>query len=471
MIRFYNTLTRKKEKFIPLIPGKVGMYSCGPTVYDYVHIGNLTSFLFADILKRWLEFSGFEVKHVMNLTDVDDKTIRASKTEGVSISDLTGRYTNAFFADLRTLNIKPATVYPRATEHISEMVEIIKILLAKGMAYRGTDNSIYYRIKSFFDYGNLVGDRMNRPDESGRNTHAGEKDSDFDFVLWKSYKPEEDGDVFWNTEIGKGRPGWHIECSAMSMKHLGATFDIHTGGIDLVFPHHQNEIAQSEGATGKKFVNTWMHHEFLKLHDDEIKMSKSIGGILKLKDIIFDSDDALAFRYLRFSTHYRTPITYTKEVMRSAKSAFRRLRRLRQAAAYLAGFNGSSIKSLVSEARSGFSEKMDDDLNTPQALAVLFGFVGRVEEKINNNSLSPLAAQDVVNFLDEIDLVMGVIGVDGQDKNAKQLTAEQTELFSQRKGARVRKDWTESDRIRELLLSQGIGVRDEKSGEMSWYWI
>lgn len=471
MIRFYNTLTREKEDFVPLVPGKVGIYSCGPTVYDYVHIGNLTSFLFADILKRWLEFSGFEVKHVMNLTDVDDKTIKASRKEGISLSTLTGRYTDAFLADLRMLNIKPATIYPRATDHIPEMVEIIKVLMEKGNAYRGSDGSIYYRISSFPAYGRLAGDRMNRSDESGRNAYAGNKENDLDFVLWKAYKPEEDGDVFWNTEIGKGRPGWHIECSAMSTKHLGPTFDIHTGGIDLIFPHHQNEIAQSEAYSGQTFVRFWMHHEFLRLNEDEEKMSKSAGGILKLKDIVSDLDDALAFRYLRFSTHYRTPLTFSNEVLRSAKNSFRRLRRLRQKIVRLAGSSGDSLDSLIVEARSAFIEKMNDDLNTPQALAVLFSFVGQVEEKLKNNLISPLSAKEIVAFMDEIDSVLGVINVETPAEKPLDITMDQFALICRRNVARDKQDWQESDRIRDLLLEQGIGLKDEKGRGSHWYRI
>ena len=283
-ILLFNTLTRRKEPFTPLEIGKVKMYTCGPTVYDYAHIGNFRAFLFEDLLKRWLLLQGFKVTHVMNLTDVDDKTIRGSQKQGLPLRQFTDFYIKAFFEDIKTLNILAADVYPRATDRIPEMVALIKTLMDKGYAYRGEDGSIYYCISKFPDYGKLS--KLKTAElKAGARVSQDEyaKEEAQDFALWKAWTPE-DGDVFWETELGKGRPGWHIECSAMSMKYLGETFDIHCGGVDNIFPHHENEIAQSEAASGKKFVNYWLHNEHLQVEGK--KMSKSLGNYYTLRDLL-----------------------------------------------------------------------------------------------------------------------------------------------------------------------------------------
>jgi len=282
-LRFFNTITRKKEEFVSIEPGKVGMYTCGPTVYDYAHIGNFRTYMFEDLLRRYLEYKGYEVTQVMNITDVDDKTIAGSRAKKVSLSEYTKKYIDAFFDDLDTLNIERADFYPEATTHIKEMVELVKKLLDKGFAYR-SDGDIYFKLSSFKDYGKLSKMKLENLKIGARvGKDEYEKEEASDFALWKGWD-EKDGDVFWETEIGKGRPGWHIECSAMSMKYLGEHFDIHTGGIDNMFPHHENEIAQSESATGKKFVNFWLHS--LHLIVEGKKMSKSLGNIYTLRDIL-----------------------------------------------------------------------------------------------------------------------------------------------------------------------------------------
>jgi len=305
-VHVYNTLTRQKEEFKPLKGKQVGFYSCGPTVYNVIHIGNLKSFLAEDVLKRYLTYKGFKVKHVRNITDVDDKTIRDSQKEGVSLKEFTDRYTKAFFEDLETVRILPADVYPKATEHIKQMVALVKKLLDKGIAYKGEDGSIYYDITKFPEYGKLA-----HIDFKTLKTGARVKQDEYekgqaqDFALWKAWD-KEDGKVFWETEIGKGRPGWHIECSAMSMAYLGDSFDIHGGGEDLIFPHHENEIAQSEGATGKKFAKYWVHNAFLQVNGE--KMSKSLGNFYTLRDL--KGYNPIAVRYLMISGNYRRTLIF-----------------------------------------------------------------------------------------------------------------------------------------------------------------
>jgi cysteinyl-tRNA synthetase len=310
-IHFFNTLTRQKESFTPIEEGKAKIYTCGPTVYDFAHIGNFRAFLFDDLLKRWLEYRGFEVVHVMNITDVDDKTIKGSRKRNVPLREYTDYYMKAFFEDIDTLKIERANYYPRATEHIPEMVALIKRLMERGYAYKGEDGSIYYAISKFKEYGKLS--RIKVDDlKAGARVKVDEygKEEAQDFALWKAWT-QEDGEVFWDTEIGKGRPGWHIECSAMSMKYLGETFDIHCGGVDNMFPHHENEIAQSEAATGKKFVNYWLHNEHLLVEGK--RMGKRFGNYYTLRDLLKMGYDPKAIRYLLILTHYRQQFNFTFE--------------------------------------------------------------------------------------------------------------------------------------------------------------
>ena len=325
-IRLFNTLTRKKETFIPIDEGEVRMYTCGPTVYDYAHIGNFRAFLFEDLLKRWLEYRGFKVTHVMNITDVDDKTIRGSQKQQIPLRQYTEYYTKAFFEDVAVLSIEPADYYPRATEHIPEMVALINRLMEKGYAYKGEDSSIYYAINKFKNYGKLSKIKV-RELKAGARVKVDEyaKEEAMDFALWKAWT-KEDGDVFWETELGKGRSGWHIECSAMSMKYLGETFDIHCGGVDNMFPHHENEIAQSEAATGKKFVNYWLHNEHLLVEGK--RMAKRYGNFYTLRDLLKMGYDPKAIRYLLLSTQYRQQFNFTFEGLDAAKGAIERLRNL-----------------------------------------------------------------------------------------------------------------------------------------------
>jgi len=453
-------LTRKKERFVPLEKGKVKMYTCGPTVYDYAHIGNFRAFVFEDLLRRWLKYRGFRVVQVMNITDVDDKTIRGSRKKGVSLKEYTEYYTKAFFEDIAALNIEKAEFYPRATEHIPEMVALIKKLLEKGYAYRGEDGSIYYAISKFKDYGKLSKIRVEelKPGARVKVDEYGKEEA-WDFALWKAWD-EDDGDVFWETELGKGRPGWHIECSAMAMKYLGETLDIHCGGVDNMFPHHENEIAQSEAATGKRFVNYWLHNEHLLVEGK--RMAKRFGNYYTLRDLIRMGYDPTAVRYLLMSTHYRQQLNFTFEGLEAAKGAVERLRNFvrRLLDADGKGSDGK-VEVLVEQVKRGFEEAMDDDLNISVALAALFDFVRDVNRLMDENAVSREEAEEVYGLMMRFDKVLGVIGEVGREER---LPKEAEELIRRREEARRAKDWETADRIRAQLRSMGIIVEDTPEG-------
>jgi cysteinyl-tRNA synthetase len=459
-ICLFNTLTRAKERFIPLEEGKVKMYTCGPTVYDFCHIGNFRAFIFEDILRRWLEYRGFKVTQVMNLTDVDDKTIKASQEHKIPLREYTQRYIEAFFEDLQTLNIEKAERYPRATDHIPEMIALTEKLMQKSYAYRGEDGSIYYTISKFRDYGKLAKISVEELKPGARvKVDEYAKEEARDFALWKAWD-QEDGDVFWETDIGKGRPGWHIECSAMSMKYLGETLDIHCGGVDNMFPHHENEIAQSEAATGEKFVNYWLHNEHLLVEGR--KMSKSLGNYYTLRDLTAKNHDPKAIRYLMLSTHYRQQLNFTFEGLEAAKKTVDRLtnfmRRLLDANGKP---SGEEVAQLMKSARHSFEEAMDDDLNVSVALAALFDFVRDVNNLLDNNMLSEKEAEQVYELMMSFDKVLGVIG---QVKKGEKLSAEAEELFRKREEARKARDWQTADKLREQLKALGIVVEDTPQG-------
>ena len=462
MLRFYNTMTRKKEVFKPLEEGKVRMYSCGLTVYDYAHIGNLRAYVFVDLLRRWLEHRGFDVKHVMNVTDVDDKTIQGMQREGVSLEKYTQKYIDAFFEDLQMLNIEKPQFVPRATENIDEMVRLIEILMGKGYGYRGEDNSIYYKISKFKDYGKLskmklkelkVGARV-KVDEYGKEQAS-------DFALWRAWDLD-NGDVFWETKLGKGRPGWHIECSAMSMKYLGETLDIHTGGVDNVFPHHENEIAQSEAVTGKKFVNYWVHNEHLLIKGE--RMGKSLKNFYTLRDLIRMGYDPLAIRYLLMSTHYRKQLHFTFEGLEAAKNALQRLYDfLERLEDVKNGVGHEEIKESIEKARKDFEDAMDDDLDINIALAAVFNLVKEVNILIDQRKLGQAGAKQVKDLMLDFDKVLGVLSDFWSRKEAK-LPEEVEELIKMREEARRHKKWETSDAIRDKLRKMGIIIEDTPEG-------
>jgi cysteinyl-tRNA synthetase len=388
MLTIYNSLTKKEEEFVPIDASQVSLYTCGPTVYNYPHIGNYRAYIFADLLKRTLSYNNYNVKHVMNLTDIDDKTIRDSQKASKSLKEFTEFYTEEFFKDRDMLNILPADVYPKATDYIDEMVAIIETLLEKGFAYKSEDGSVYFDIAKDKEYGKLSHLDMEslKSNASGRiKSDEYEKDNVQDFALWKAYD-EADGDVFWETSLGKGRPGWHIECSAMSMKNLGEHIDIHTGGRDNMFPHHENEIAQSECATGHKFVNIWMHNEWLLV--DGKKMAKSANNFYTLRDVVEKGYDPLAFRYLNLLNHYKTPLNFTWEGLDAAATALTKLHKTFQNFGEVVG--EPDINYVAS-----FNEAINKDLGIPKALGIAWKMF-KDKSVSNENKKATLLAFDKV---------------------------------------------------------------------------
>jgi cysteinyl-tRNA synthetase len=464
-ICLFNTLNRRKEAFKPLEEGKVKIYTCGPTVYDYAHIGNFRAFLFEDLLKRWFTYRGFKVTHVMNLTDIDDKTIKGSQKQGVPLKQYTDFYAKSFFEDIKALNIEAADVYPRATEHIPEMVAIIKTLMAKGFAYKGEDGSIYYAVCKFPNYGklsNIKVDELKAGARVSQDEYA--KEEVQDFALWKAWVPE-DGDVYWETELGKGRPGWHIECSAMAMKYLSETFDIHCGGVDNMFPHHENEIAQSEAATGKKFVDYWMHNEHLQVEGK--KMSKRLGNFYTLRDLLAKGYDPIAIRYLLMSTHYRQQFNFTFEGLESAKGAVDRLRNFVRRLHDVEGGSDSKgkVATFVAKLEACFGGSMDNDLDIGIALASLFDFVHEINSLLDANSVSKQEAADIGGVMMRLDEVLGVIG---KVQAEEALSSDIDVLMQKREEARKAKNWKEADAIRAQLKAMGIVLEDTAQG-VRWH--
>lgn len=443
-LNFYNSLSRQKEKFEPLHNNKVSLYTCGPTVYNYPHIGNYRAYIFADTLKRYLKYSGYEVKHVMNITDVDDKTIRDSQSSGKNLKQFTEFYIEEFFKDLYILNIVNADLYTKATNYIDQMVEMIKILLEKGYAYRGEDDSIYFNISKDSQYGKLSHFKLSdlKSNANGRmKKDEYNKENTEDFALWKAWD-ETDGDVFWNTLLGKGRPGWHIECSAMSTTELSEQIDIHTGGVDLIFPHHENEIAQSECSTGKPFVKYWMHNEHLMV--DGKKMSKSIGNFYTLRDLIDIGIDPMAFRLWLYTAHYRTKTNFTLEAVNASSVA---LKRLYEAFLGLGEKNGT-VNMTYKEKLISF---MNDDLDTPKALALLWDLI----HDINISKVDKRAT--MLDF----DRVFG-FGFDRLKNDIIPIDIEK--IVQEREIARNNKDWAKSDEFREKINELGYEVKDTDMG-------
>lgn len=440
-MELYNTLSRKKEEFVPIKKGKVGMYSCGPTVYWYQHIGNFRTALLADFLKRALNYEGYEVKHIVNFTDVDDKMIKASQKEGLSLKKLATKYEDIYLSDLESLNIIKPSKFLRATENIDEMVKIIKILLKKGIAYK-SDDGIYFSISKSKHYGEIAGlHKITKTKERVKKDEY-DKDNAQDFALWKFYS-NEDGDVFWDTEIGKGRPGWHIECSAMSMSELGDNFDIHTGGMDLVFPHHTNEIAQSEGYSGKKFVNYWVHGGMLNLKEG--KMSKSLGNIYTLSDLKKEGFLPSHYRYLCLQTSYRKPLDFSFESLQASKNAcekiMRKIIRLRK--------EKNPGNTDVLQYKKDFLEAINDDLNMPRALEVFW----EVMEEANMESKTRLA------LLENFDEVLG-LGLRDMKEKKVVIPKDVLDLLEQRQSARKNKDFALADKIRDKIKEKGYVIED-----------
>jgi cysteinyl-tRNA synthetase len=444
-MQFYNTLTRTKEDFVPLNPPKVTFYSCGPTVYNYPHIGNYRAYIFADTLKRVLTYGGYEVKHIMNLTDIDDKTIRNSQAEGKTLKEFTEFYTEAFYNDSKILNILPPEKFTKATDYVNEMVDIVKKLLEKGLAYKSDDGSVYYDIKKFPTYGKLSGLVLEDQKEnaSGRiKNDEYEKENAQDFALWKSWD-EKDGDVFWETDLGKGRPGWHIECSAMSMSNLGEQIDLHTGGVDNIFPHHENEIAQSEGATGKQFVKYWMHNEWMLV--DHKKMAKSFNNFYTLRDVIDKGINPLAYRFWLLMAKYSSKVNFVWEALEGAETALKRLQGL-----YLA--LGDEIGQRNEDYHLKFKEFIEDDLDTPRAITLLWDVLK--DENVSN-------ADKKATILD-FDKVFG-LGFENLKEGV--IPEEVLSLAKEREQSRVNKDFKKSDELRAEINKLGYDVKDTSEGQ------
>ena len=462
-LKFFNSLGNKLEEFNPIKEGFVGLYTCGPTIYNFVHIGNLKCYVWEDLLKRYLIFKGFKVKQVMNYTDVDDKTIRGSIDEGVPLAEFTQKYKNYFLEDVKKLNILPAEVYCSATDHIPQMVELVKKLLDKGLAYKGDDGSIYFSIKKFPKYGQLSGIDPTKL-KAGARVKQDEysKEGVGDFALWKAWD-ENDGPVFWNTIFGKGRPGWHIECSAMSMYYLGEHFDMHTGGIDNKFPHHENEIAQSEGATGKKFVNYWLHTAHLMVNGQ--KMSKSLGNFFTLNDLLEKGFDPKAIRYTLMNSNYRQPLNFTFEGVEDSRKTLMGLQNfIERLYDIKESKKGDGVDLFVNKALNDFIEAMDNDLNVPLAMAVVFVFVKNVNKLIDEGVVGVEGASNAISFLKKIDSVIGVLDF---SEKFFELTPEQVQLIEERKIAKEEKNWAKADELRARLEKQGVQLIDNKDGSVT----
>jgi cysteinyl-tRNA synthetase len=454
-----NTLGGSREAFEPIEAGHVGLYTCGLTVYNRGHIGNFRTFVSQDILRRYLKYKGYRLTHVMNFTDVDDKTIVGARTAGLPLKDYTQKYIDAFYEDCDTLNLERVEHYPRATdpEYIDAMVELVAKLGERGHSYEA-DESIYYRISTFPDYG-----KLSRIDVSGMKAGARIEADDYakqdvrDFVLWKGPKPDE---PVWETAIGPGRPGWHLECSAMSMKLLGETFDLHSGGIDLTFPHHENEIAQSEGATGEPFVRHWVHTEFLLVEGE--KMAKSKGNMYNVPDLVGEDFSPMSIRYLLMSVHYRKQLNFTKEGLHQAEAALRRvddfLERLTEISSE--GSLSLGIADMTRKALEGFEQAMDDDLNTSAALAALFDLVKEGNIALSSSSITKEDATEIAGTIEMMNSVFGVFG----RRKPKVLDADVERLIAERREARQRRDFARADAIRDELAAQGILLDDTPTG-------
>ena len=460
-LKLFNTLTREKDAFVPLIAGEVRIYSCGPTVYNDPHIGNLRTFLWSDLLRRYLEYRGLRVTQVMNITDVEDKIIRAATAAGQDIRTYVAPFIETFHSSLKRLRIRPADAYPRATEFIPQMVKLVEVLNRRGHTYVA-DGSTYFRVSTMPDYGKLSRVEIDTTSEYSRvESDEYEKESARDFVLWKAKK---EGEPSWETAIGEGRPGWHLECSAMSMHFLGETFDIHTGAVDLIFPHHKNEIAQSEGATGKPFVRTWLHGEHLNI--DAQKMSKSLGNIYTLDEIERMDYSPLALRYALLSVPYRTKLNFTTHSLDDARNALMRIEsfllRLDEVARSGprdAAHADDQGDALIGRLLAEFQEAMDDDLNTAGALGALFTFIRDANTAMDAGRISAGDAEGMRAALRKIDPVLDLF-----PELEQSIDADIESLIDARNAARKARNFAESDRLRDLLVSKGILLEDTPGG-------
>ena len=481
----FNSLTRRVEPLEPLADNTIRLYTCGPTVYNFAHIGNFRAYTFEDVLRRVIQFNGMKVKQVMNLTDVDDKTIRGANAAGVALTDYTKTYKDAFFADLKKLNVQPAEVYPAATDHIPEMIALVEKLMAKGVAYQSDDKSVYFKVREFPGYGKLAHIDFDNQ-RTGLRCAADEYDKENvgDFALWKAWEPS-DGPVGWDSPWGRGRPGWHIECSAMSMKYLGETFDLHTGGIDNLFPHHENEIAQAEAATGKPFVKTWMHCAHLRVNGE--KMSKSLGNFFTLRDLLERGYTGREIRYVLINAHYRSGLNFAFAALDDARKSLERIDAcVEKVEKWKSGkveeWKGGKVEEgaacPVASAQAlasapGFARKclddftaaVNDDLNLPKAFAALFELVRQTNAALASQPSSPIPhPSSLLSVFRRMDEVLGVIFFENE-KKAVEVPAAVQALLDQRAAARKARDWAASDRLRDEIAAAGWLVKDSKEGQ------
>ncbi len=463
-IRFHNSISRSEETFEALEPDRVRIYSCGPTVYDHPHLGNWRANIFVDLLKRYLIYRGYEVNHVMNITDVDDKTIRGAREAGVSLSDYTEPFIEEFLKERDLLRIKPADVYPRATRHIEGMVRLVEDLQARGLTY-DSEGSVYFAVDRFPEYGKLSGIDLEGLQAGARvDVDEYDKEEARDFVLWKARKPE-DGDVYWDAPFGEGRPGWHLECSAMSAEHLGIPFDIHTGGIDLLFPHHENEIAQTWGATGERLARFWMHNEHLIV--DGRKMSKSLGNFITMNDLLDQGADPVAIRYMLMGTHYRQLLNFRPDGLDGAAVSVERIReaaRLLSERSRRTEEGDALIKEAgetASSAVEAFTGALDADLNISEGLAAVFDLI-RKGNALLDKGLGTSGAGVLLEALEGFDTVLAVLGDEGG--GGDDLPEDLQAMIAAREEARASHDWGEADRIRDALLEAGIAIEDTPDG-------
>lgn len=461
-MKIFNTMSRRKEEFIPVDPNEVKIYACGPTVYNFIHIGNARPLCVFDVLRRYLEYRGYNVKFVQNFTDVDDKIIKRANEENSTFEEISEKYIKEFWTDAHGLNFKDATVHPKATENIDEIIEIIKTLEEKGYAY-AVDGDVYYRTLKFKDYGKLSHQPIDDLQSGARIAVGDKKEDPLDFALWKAAK---EGEPYWDSPWGKGRPGWHIECSAMNKRYLGNTIDIHCGGQDLIFPHHENEIAQSEAANGCMFSKYWMHNGYINV--DNVKMSKSLGNFKTVREIA-DVYGYEVIRYFLISSHYRSPINYNLEIIEQCKSALERLYNCRESLDFSIKnaktdiADDNEILALIDSRKEQFINSMDDDLNTADGIAAVFDLVSDINTKIINKEVSKNVCQKAADMFDELTGVLGLV----YNRKSNDINDDIEKLIEERQQARANKDWATADKIRDELKAQGITLKDTPQG-VTW---
>lgn len=461
-MKIFNTMSRRKEEFVPVDPNEVKIYACGPTVYNFIHIGNARPLCVFDVLRRYLEYRGYNVKFVQNFTDVDDKIIKRANEENSTFEEISEKYIKEFWTDAHGLNFKDATVHPKATENIDEIIEIIKTLEEKGYAY-AVDGDVYYRTLKFKDYGKLSHQPIDDLQSGARIAVGDKKEDPLDFALWKAAK---EGEPYWDSPWGKGRPGWHIECSAMNKRYLGNTIDIHCGGQDLIFPHHENEIAQSEAANGCMFSKYWMHNGYINV--DNVKMSKSLGNFKTVREIA-DVYGYEVIRYFLISSHYRSPINYNLEIIEQCKSALERLYNCRESLDFSIKnaktdiADDEEILALIDSRKEQFINSMDDDLNTADGIAAVFDLVSDINTKIINKEVSKNVCQKAADMFDELTGVLGLV----YNRKSNDINDDIEKLIEERQQARANKDWATADRIRDELKAQGITLKDTPQG-VTW---